>query len=90
MASFLVNAVKPTLTEALDKTKVSAPAFIDTTITKATAAINESVADANALFARVYADLAGRLAAWLPTTKPALTAKVDAFIVWAKAKIKAL
>lgn len=90
MASFLVNAVKPTLTEALDKTKSAAPAFIDTTIAKASTTITESVEDASALFARLYADLAGRLGAWLPTTKPTLTTKVNAFIVWAKAKVKAL
>lgn len=90
MASFLVNQIKPSLNEALDKAKAAAPALIETTLKKAETAVNGSVADANALFARLYADLAGRLGAWLPTTKPNVTTKVDGFIVWAKAKVKAL
>lgn len=90
MASFLVNQIKPPLNEVLDKTKAAAPAFVETTLKKAETAVNESVADASALFARIYADLAGRLAAWLPTTKPAVAGKIDALIAKAKAAVKAL
>lgn len=90
MASFLVNQIKQPLTEQLDKAKVAAPALVDTTTAKASKAVTESSTDAIALFTRVYVDLAARLATWLPTTKPAVMAKIDAAVAWAKAKIKAL
>lgn len=90
MGSCLINSIKPSIIESLDKAKVSAPKAIDAGLTSATKVVAESVTDATALFNRLYADAAARLATWIPTMKPALTGRVNAVIVWAKAKVKAL
>lgn len=87
MADMILKAIKPVLAELLDKLRVGAPAAIDAALAWLAALLPGSVANVTAAFHTLYADVTTRLAAWLPTTKPTLTAAVDSSVAFVKTKV---
>ena len=64
--SFLLNAIKPALEDAIDKARKSAPASIDALATQLLALLPASIEKVTAAFRTVYSDVVARIVAALP------------------------
>lgn len=82
--SFFGNLIGGPLRDKLDDAQKAAPALVDKTLASTGLAISGSVAKASELFTRIYTSATAGIAAWLPTTKPWVLAKVAQGIAWAK------
>lgn len=84
MGSFFGNLIGGPLRSKLDDAQKAAPSAVDKLTASLSVAISGSVAKASGLFTRIYTSATTGIAAWLPSTKPWVLAKVAQGIAWAK------
>jgi hypothetical protein len=89
MADIILKAIKPALSDLLDKLKAQAPAAIDALIAWLITVLPGSVDKLTAAFRTLYSDITTRLVAWLPSTKAPLVATIDKAVGFIKTKVLA-
>jgi hypothetical protein len=89
MVELMLKAIKPALSEMLDKVKKAAPGYIDMAIAWLTGLLPGSIDKVTAAFRTLYSDITTRLIAWLPTVRAPAVAGVDKLLVFVKTKMLA-
>lgn len=88
--SIISSLIGGPVKDALDKAQKGAPAAIDSTIAQISTGLASTIDKATALFNHLYSQAVAGIAAWLPTIKPWLLARIADVIAKAKVAVAKL